>query len=189
MHGDEAAGSEIVDAAELSQPAEEAAPARADARPPAPGASLRMEAAALAALAARMAQRAQDGVTRFALRLDPPELGQVAVRLEIDRAGRARAHLTAERPEAVAELARNVRALEHALSEAGVSLAEDAVSVELASREGGRDAEGFAEGRPSPPAPAKPPSESAPLPAAPLGAVETRFGFAILSPLRFDLRV
>ncbi len=97
-----------------------------------------MDAAGAAALASRMARRAADGSTRFQLRLDPPELGRVDVRLQIDADGVARAHLTVERPEALQELSRHVRAFERAFHEAGVTLEREGLAFDLAP-EGDRE--------------------------------------------------
>lgn len=94
-------------------------------------AGLRMDAEAVAQIAQRFAHKAKDGATRFEVRLDPPELGRVDVKLDIDAEGRARAALTVERPEALSELQRNARALERALAEAGVTLERDGLSFSL----------------------------------------------------------
>lgn len=98
---------------------------------------VRWDPSAIAAFAARFARRAADGATRFELRMDPPELGRVDVKLDIDAEGRARAQLTVERPETLAEMTRHARQLERALNEAGVELGEDGVQFQLAADAGG----------------------------------------------------
>ncbi len=95
------------------------------------GAGPRLEAAGIAALATRIAQRTAEGATRFEVRLDPPELGRVDVKLEVDRSGKAQALLLVERPETLSELSRQARQLERALAEAGVDVDADGLTFGL----------------------------------------------------------
>jgi flagellar hook-length control protein FliK len=55
-------------------------------------------------LAVEIAARSQSGAKQFEIRLDPPELGRVDVRLSIDATGKAEAHLTADQPETLSLL-------------------------------------------------------------------------------------
>jgi flagellar hook-length control protein FliK len=73
--------------------------------------------------------------TRFELRLDPPELGRVEVRLEVSRDHRVTAIVAAESPQALAELARHARDLEQTLQSAGLELAENGLSFDLSERQ------------------------------------------------------
>lgn len=93
----------------------------------------RLNPDSLPGLAARIARKSDGGNSVFDLRLDPAELGQIQVRIEIDADKQARAHIVAERPEALAELARNARILENALRQSGVSLNPEGVRFSLAS--------------------------------------------------------
>lgn len=93
----------------------------------------RLNPDSLPGLAARIARKSDGGNSVFDLRLDPAELGQIQVRIEIDADKQARAHIVAERPEALAELAKNVRVLENALRQSGVNLNPEGVSFSLAS--------------------------------------------------------
>jgi flagellar hook-length control protein FliK len=77
------------------------------------------------ALAVRVAQHAVAGDSRFDIRLDPPELGGIEVRLDVDRSGQVQAQLTAERPQTLDLLQRDAAALERALKEAGLDLGRD----------------------------------------------------------------
>ncbi|WP_018995828.1 flagellar hook-length control protein FliK [Hirschia maritima] len=74
---------------------------------------------------------------QFQIRLDPAELGQINVKIEITRDKRATVVLAAKSAEALSELSRGSKALEQALSDAGVELSEDGLKLELASDEGG----------------------------------------------------
>jgi len=82
-------------------------------------------------LAFQIARQAADGASRFEIRLDPPELGRVDVRLDLAADGRTHAHLSAERPETLDLLVRDARLLERALNDAGVSLDRNALTFGL----------------------------------------------------------
>lgn len=94
-----------------------------------------------AAQVAREIVRRFDGETaHFELRLDPPELGRVDVRLEVSRDHRVTALVSADNPQALAELARHARDLEQMLQSSGLELTDNGLSFDL--RQGGeRDAE------------------------------------------------
>jgi flagellar hook-length control protein FliK len=71
-------------------------------------------------LAVEIATRANKGERRFDIRLDPPELGRIDVRLEIDSKGNTTAKLIVERAETLDMLQRDARGLEKALQNAGL---------------------------------------------------------------------
>ncbi|AZU04909.1 flagellar hook-length control protein [Glycocaulis alkaliphilus] len=98
---------------------------------------LRMASGHVAELGQMIARRFADGSRSFDIRLDPPELGRVQVRLEIGADRSVQAMLTAEKPEALAELQRNARELEKALADAGLDLGENGIGFALS--EGGSD--------------------------------------------------
>jgi flagellar hook-length control protein FliK len=144
----------------------------------------------VAAFATRFAARVVDGGTRFSIRLDPPELGRVDVRLEVSADGVAQARLLAERPEALAELARHARALERQLADAGVDLAKDGLRFELAGREGGDARERDHGHADEPRAAARVAERIAPAAVADaLAEVDTAYGFTILRRGRLDVTV
>ncbi|MFP4520159.1 MAG: flagellar hook-length control protein FliK, partial [Oceanicaulis sp.] len=82
-------------------------------------------------LAARIAQTASGGGRTVDIRLDPPELGRVQVRLELGADNSVRAVLSAERADTLAELQRTARDLEKALEEAGLDVAENGLEFTL----------------------------------------------------------
>ncbi len=89
-------------------------------------------AAPAATQVAREIVRRFDGeTTRFELRLDPPELGKVEVRLEVSRDHRVTAVVAADSPQALTELARHARDLEQALQSAGLELTDNGLSFDL----------------------------------------------------------
>ena len=91
-------------------------------------------AAALHQVSREIVRRFSGESTRFELRLDPPELGRVEVRLEVTRDHRVTAIVAADNPQALAELVRHARELEQALQSSGLDLAEDGLSFDLSER-------------------------------------------------------
>lgn len=82
-------------------------------------------------IAMTIAQKAQNGVQQFEIRLNPPELGRVDVRLEFGRDGQVTTHLIVERPETLDMLNKDARQLERALENAGVNLKDTGLTFSL----------------------------------------------------------
>jgi flagellar hook-length control protein FliK len=88
----------------------------------APRADAAVDAAVpVAGLAIEIVSRAQEGGKRFDIRLDPPELGRVDVRLNVDDNGKVTSHLVVERSETLDLLRRDQPQLERALQQAGLN--------------------------------------------------------------------
>ncbi len=79
-------------------------------------------------VAIRVVPKAEGGTKAIEIRLDPPELGGVDVRLETARDGRVKAVLSVERIEAFELLKRESGQLEQALRDAGVDLQDEGLS-------------------------------------------------------------
>ncbi len=60
------------------------------------------------------------GVSRFQIQLNPPEMGRIDVKMDIDNNGTLNARLSVERVETLDLLQRDARALERALAQAGL---------------------------------------------------------------------
>jgi flagellar hook-length control protein FliK len=90
-------------------------------------------------VAREIVRRFDGGNTRFELRLDPPELGRVEVKLEVSRDHRVTAVIAADSPQALTELARHARELEQMLQGAGLELGDNGLSFDL--RQGNDGAE------------------------------------------------
>jgi flagellar hook-length control protein FliK len=82
-------------------------------------------------IAVNIAQHVSQGINKFELRLDPPELGRIEVKLEMTSDGKVSAHITAERAETLDLLQRDARALERALNDTGLSANRDSLSFSL----------------------------------------------------------
>ncbi len=90
-------------------------------------------------MAIEIARNFNAGVNRFLIRLDPPELGRIDVRMQMDDAGNLNARLTVERPETLEFLQRDVRALERALAQAGLDSSRTNLEFELKDNPFGGD--------------------------------------------------
>jgi flagellar hook-length control protein FliK len=88
------------------------------------------------ALGVVIARKALEGVNKFEMRLDPPELGRLDVTLEVDEHGATRAHIRAERPEALELLQREAKGMEQALRQAGLQFDQSNLTFSLGGREG-----------------------------------------------------
>jgi flagellar hook-length control protein FliK len=82
-------------------------------------------------LAATMMRRLESGSKQFTMRLDPPELGQVEVKLTVAADKKVRAVVSADRPEALADLVRSARELARALAEAGLDLEDNGLTFQM----------------------------------------------------------
>jgi len=81
--------------------------------------------------AVSIAARSLSGAKQFEIRLDPPELGRVDVRLSIDATGKAVAHMTADQPQALDLLRKDAPALTQALRDAGLDVSQNGLNFSL----------------------------------------------------------
>jgi flagellar hook-length control protein FliK len=88
-------------------------------------------------LAATMMRRLESGSKQFTMRLDPPELGQVEVKLTVAADKKVRAVISADRPEALADLVRSARELTRALHDAGLDLDDNGLTFQMNDPSGG----------------------------------------------------
>jgi flagellar hook-length control protein FliK len=82
-------------------------------------------------LAVEIVTQAREGKNRFEIRLDPPELGRVDVRLDIDGQGNVTSRLLVERQDTLDLLRRESSALERALNDAGLKTSNDGLQFSL----------------------------------------------------------
>jgi flagellar hook-length control protein FliK len=98
------------------------------------------------ALAVEIAARSQSGARQFDIRLDPPELGRVEVRLSIDATGKASAHLSADQPQTLDLLQKDAPTLTRALRDAGLDVSQNGLNFSLRQQSGDTGA-GNSQGR------------------------------------------
>jgi flagellar hook-length control protein FliK len=89
------------------------------------------DAVPLPGLAVEIAAHAQSGKNRFEIRLDPPELGRIDVRLDVDNDGQVTSHLRVDRVETLDLLRRDAPALERALQQAGLKTSDSGLQFSL----------------------------------------------------------
>jgi flagellar hook-length control protein FliK len=89
------------------------------------------DAVPIAGVAVEIAAHARDGKTHFEIRLDPPDLGRIDVRLHIDRDGQVTSHLRVDRAETLDLLRREAPSLERALQDAGLKTADSGLQFSL----------------------------------------------------------
>ena len=90
----------------------------------------------LPALAVEIAAKSQSGAKQFDIRLDPPELGRVEVRLSIDATGKASAHVSADQPQTLSLLQKDASVLTRALRDAGLDVSQNGLNFSLRQQSG-----------------------------------------------------
>ena len=86
-------------------------------------------------LAVTIAAKSIEGAKQFDIRLDPPELGRVDVRLSVDSTGKAQAHLTVEKPQTLDMLQRDSGSLQKSLRTSGVDLSNNGLQFSLKNQQ------------------------------------------------------
>ena len=82
-------------------------------------------------VAVEIAAKASEGMNTFEIRLDPPELGRIHVRLEVDRNGELTSRVTADRQDTLDLLRRDAPQLERALNDAGLRTSNNGLQFSL----------------------------------------------------------
>jgi flagellar hook-length control protein FliK len=104
-----------------AQPQPQAAPAAAQQARPLPVAYQPVaNPINMGQVAFEMVRQVNQGTSRFTIRLDPPELGRVDVKMHVDNTGTVNARLTVDRAETLDLFQRDRQSLERALSQAGL---------------------------------------------------------------------
>ncbi|MBI2714809.1 MAG: flagellar hook-length control protein FliK [Rhizobiales bacterium] len=85
----------------------------------------------LAGVAIEIAGKALAGKNYFEIRLDPPELGRIEVRLDVDRDGNVTSRIIADRADTLDLLRRDVSGLERALQDAGLKTSDNGLQFSL----------------------------------------------------------
>ena len=88
-----------------------------------------------AQVAIQIGKAVQDGMSRINIRLNPPELGRVDVKLDLGFDGRILAVISVERTETLELLQRDSRLLERALEDAGLETSSNSLSFNLRGRD------------------------------------------------------
>ncbi len=117
-----------------------------------PASATAQSAALAAAVGAEMIRRAAIGQSRFEIRLDPPELGRVDVRMTVADDGTVRAHLIVERTETLDMFTRDRTGLERVLEQSGYRAEDGGLQFSLKQQSAGHDNRSWTRGddRPAP---------------------------------------
>nr|WP_223395767.1 flagellar hook-length control protein FliK [Caulobacter segnis] len=139
-----AATAAVADTNALAAPAPavqaQAASASAPAAAPAP---VRGSPETVAALSAEIIKKADAKTTRFDVALTPEGLGKVDVRIEIGRDGALTASMKFDTVHAAQELRNKAGELRQALADAGFNVADNALSFDVSSQNGGQSQNPF----------------------------------------------
>jgi len=85
----------------------------------------------LSGVGVEIASKAASGAKEFEIRLDPPELGRIEVRLNVDRDGNVTSRLIADRQDTLDLLKRDSSGLERALQDAGLKTSDNGMQFSL----------------------------------------------------------
>jgi flagellar hook-length control protein FliK len=129
---------DAVQQAALTAPSQGAAQTAANPAAPAQPASQAL-AVPLAGVAVEIAGKALEGKNRFEIRLDPPELGRIEVRLDVDHDGNTVTRLIADRPDTLDLLRRDADGLQRSLQDAGLKTSDNSLQFSLRDQTMGRD--------------------------------------------------
>ena len=91
----------------------------------------RPAAVPLSGLAVEIATQAHAGNKHFEIRLDPPELGRIDVKLDVDRDGNVSSRLVVDRADTLDLLKRDASTLERALQQSGLKTSDNALEFSL----------------------------------------------------------
>jgi hypothetical protein len=126
-------GADVVQTLSASTPAHNAAAAN-PTQVTAP--NVTVAAVPLSGVAIAITTKALDGKNSFEIRLDPPELGRIEVRLDVDKDGSVTSHLVAHRAETLDLLRRDAGGLQRALQDAGLKTADNGLQFSLHNQTG-----------------------------------------------------
>lgn len=85
----------------------------------------------LSGLAVEIVTQADAGRNHFEIRLDPPDLGRINVKLDVDSNGSVTTHLVVDRADTLDLLKRDAPSLERALQQAGLKTSDHALDFSL----------------------------------------------------------
>ncbi|MBL4616695.1 MAG: flagellar hook-length control protein FliK [Robiginitomaculum sp.] len=102
-----------------------------------PALSAKIGAETVSKFAARLAMRAVGGATKFEMRLDPPQLGRIEVKMEMTSDNRVQAVMIVENPEVLQDMQRSADSLRRALMREGFDLGSNDLEFQLQQENSG----------------------------------------------------
>lgn len=94
-----------------------------------------------------IAAKSADGKRLFEIRLDPPELGRVEVKMTMDDNGKTHVVLTVDKPQTLHMLQRDASDLTRSLADAGIDMSEGDLSFSLRDGREQQDTGGYERGK------------------------------------------
>ena len=85
----------------------------------------------ISGVAFEITSKALAGKGQFDIRLDPPDLGRIHVRLDVDRDGNVITHMVADRTDTLDMLRKDTAGLERALQDAGLKTSDNSLQFSL----------------------------------------------------------
>ena len=85
----------------------------------------------ISGVAFEITNKALAGKGQFDIRLDPPDLGRIHVRLDVDRDGNVITHMVADRTDTLDMLRKDTAGLERALQDAGLKTSDNSLQFSL----------------------------------------------------------
>jgi flagellar hook-length control protein FliK len=123
----------------MTAPALHAPAANAAAPGPQLAAQLVSQAVPLAGIPLEIAGKALAGNNHFEIRLDPPELGRIEVRLDVGKDGSISSHVIADRKDTLDLLQRDGASLQRAFEDAGLKTSDQSMQFSLRDHSAGRE--------------------------------------------------
>jgi chemotaxis protein MotD len=96
-----------------------------------PALAAKIGAETVSKFAARLAMRAVGGATKFEMRMDPPQLGRIEVKMEMTSDNRVQAVMIVENPEVLQDMQKNADSLRRALMREGFDMGSNDLEFQL----------------------------------------------------------
>jgi flagellar hook-length control protein FliK len=139
----------------------------------------------ISGLSVAIAAHAEAGNNSFEIRLDPPELGRIDVRLDVDREGKVTSHVMVDRPETLDVLRRDAPQLQRSLEQSGLKTSDNSLQFSLRDQGNGGQNQNTNNGQQSATARLVVPDEDLP----PVDAIKSSYGRSLTGASGIDIRV
>jgi flagellar hook-length control protein FliK len=98
----------------------------------------------LSGVAFEITSKALTSTNHFEIRLDPPDLGRIEVRLDVDKDGNVTSNMIVDRPETLDLLRRDAAGLDRALQDAGLKTSNNGLQFQLRDQSSNQQQDGNA---------------------------------------------
>ncbi|VAV96310.1 hypothetical protein MNBD_ALPHA06-376, partial [hydrothermal vent metagenome] len=146
----------------------------------------RIGAEAVSKFAARLAAKAVRGSSKIEMRLDPPQLGRIEVKMEMSSDNRVQAVMTVESPDVLLDLQKSADSLRRALVQEGFDLDNGSLEFQLEQQGTGAGEQDFDQTEPTTPAHLNQLMDDALLVTA--TEIDTGHGYLLVPDQRLDIK-